>query len=254
MLRALKPILEIQELDMKMVRLVKLKKDRHRELDQLTKTRDEITGRMTEKSEQITEIKQLLRISEREMQEVRQKIAHFESQQDIVKRVEEFNALAQEIAQGEREKLQIQQRLTDSGEKLQGEEESLQSLQDKLSDAEDRVLAIKGEVGQAIGRINDEGKDLKQKRLDLAQESEGEVLGIYERLLKHHRDRVIVSIENRACNGCHILVTAQHENLVRKAARLVFCEHCSRIHFWQESELVTPVAAAKKRRRRVAVT
>lgn len=254
MLRALKPILEIQELDMKMVRLVKLKKDRHRELDQLTKTRDEIADRLSGKSEEIKEIKQLLRLSEREMQEVCEKIAHFESQQDVVKRVEEFNALAQEIAQKERERLQIQQRLTDSGEQLQSEEEIMQSLQDELRDAEDRVQAIKGEVSQAIGRINDEGKDLKQKRHEVAEQTEQEILGIYERLLKHHRDRVIVSIENRACNGCHILVTAQHENLVRKAARLVFCEHCSRIHFWQESELATPTAAAKKRRRRVAVT
>ncbi len=32
------------------------------------------------------------------------------------------------------------------------------------------------------------------------------------------------------------MLTAQDENLVRKGERLVFCEHCSRIHYWQESE------------------
>lgn len=254
MLKSLKPILEIQELDMKMVRLVKLKKDRHRELSVLTKSREEIAVRLEAKETEIAELKHLIRLSEREMQEACEKIARFESQQDVVKRVEEFNALAQEIAQGEREKLQIQQRLTDSGEKLQAEEEIHQNLQTELQDAEQRVMGIKGAVAQAIGRINEEGRDLKDQRLQVVEQADGEILHTYERLLKHHRDRVIVSIENRACNGCHILVTAQHENLVRKAARLVFCEHCSRIHFWQESELAMPVTAAKKRRRRVAVT
>ena len=61
-------------------------------------------------------------------------------------------------------------------------------------------------------------------------------LHIYERLLRNKKDRVVVPIENRTCSGCHIVLTAQHENLVRKGENLVFCEHCSRIHYWQESE------------------
>ena len=46
------------------------------------------------------------------------------------------------------------------------------------------------------------------------------------------------------------MLTAQHENLVRKGENLVFCEHCSRIHYWQESEALEGTAVATKRRRR----
>ena len=66
---------------------------------------------------------------------------------------------------------------------------------------------------------------------------------IYERLLRNKKDRVIVPIENRTCSGCHIVLTAQHENIVRKGENLVFCEHCSRIHYWQESEALEGTAA-----------
>ena len=79
----------------------------------------------------------------------------------------------------------------------------------------------------------------------------------YERLLRNKKDRVIVSIENRTCTGCHIALTAQHENLVRKGDKISFCEHCSRIHYWSEGKEETTDGAAattKRRRRRVIST
>lgn len=97
-------------------------------------------------------------------------------------------------------------------------------------------------------------KVLKKDRDLLAQDADEETLKIYDRLLRNKKDRVIVPIENRTCSGCHIALTAQHENLVRKGKNLVFCEHCSRIHYWQESEALEGSAAATKRRRRKAIT
>ncbi|WP_239978380.1 zinc ribbon domain-containing protein, partial [Candidatus Similichlamydia epinepheli] len=85
----------------------------------------------------------------------------------------------------------------------------------------------------------------------LASEASSDILPIYERLIRHKGDSVVVTIENRACSGCNIIVTAQHENLVRRADRVVFCEHCSRIHYWQDVEESVDLLSSKKRRRRI---
>ena len=90
----------------------------------------------------------------------------------------------------------------------------------------------------------------KEKHLKLQVDQE--IFKIYERLLKNKKDRVVVPIEQRTCSGCHIVLTPQHENLVRKGDRLVFCEHCSRILFWQEIPMVEGEEAAPRRRRRRA--
>ena len=90
----------------------------------------------------------------------------------------------------------------------------------------------------------------KAQRDALVAKADPEVFRIYERLLRNKKDRVVVPIENRCCSGCHIMLTAQDENLVRKGERLVFCEHCSRIHYWQESEALEGTAVATKQRRR----
>ena len=100
--------------------------------------------------------------------------------------------------------------------------------------------------------INEEGSGLKRERDGLVKDADPEALQIYERLLRNKRDRVVVPIENRTCSGCHIMLTPQHENLVRKGEKLIFCEHCSRIHYWQEREHAEDAAGAPKRRRRRA--
>lgn len=69
-------------------------------------------------------------------------------------------------------------------------------------------------------------------------------------LLNNKKDRVVVPLENRVCNGCHISLTAQDENLVRKGEKLIFCEHCSRILYLPESAELEGTAIAPKRRRR----
>jgi predicted nucleic acid-binding Zn-ribbon protein len=95
---------------------------------------------------------------------------------------------------------------------------------------------------------------LKQQRDEMIKGAEPELFGIYERLLRNKKSRVVVPIENRSCSGCHIMLTAQDENMVRKGERIVFCEHCSRILYWSENEIIEGRAAATKRRRRSVKT
>ena len=116
-------------------------------------------------------------------------------------------------------------------------------------------MKSRGKFRRSISKINTEGQHLKQQRDELVSKADSEIFAIYERLLRNKKDRVIVPIENRACSGCHIALTLQHENLVRKGETLVFCEHCSRLHYWQESEAVegTPIATRRRRRRTAKV-
>ena len=130
------------------------------------------------------------------------------------------------------------------------EEEILEKIKQSLNESEESSRNLENEIVNSIRLINQEGLDLSKARDALVKTADPEIMRVYERLLQNKKDRVVVPLENRTCSGCHIALTAQHENLVRKGERLVFCEHCSRIHFWQESEQVEGTAVATKRRRR----
>jgi predicted nucleic acid-binding Zn-ribbon protein len=255
MLEALKVILEIQELDMKMIQLMFLKRQRQKEMDLIHTGQESLHKRVTEKETEIFEVKKLIRLIEGEHAEILEKIKKFESQQNSIKKVDEYNAITHEISAADRERLNKEQRLSDFYDKLAIEEDMLKSLNENLAETEGNSKVAEAEIQESVRQINEEGRVLKAQRDELVDQADSEVFQIYERLLRNKKDRVVVPLENRCCSGCHIMLTAQHENLVRKGERLVFCEHCSRIHYWQESKaLEDTVVATKQRRRRTTKT
>lgn len=250
MLEVLKKILEVQELDMKMIRLMRLKKERQKELRKLGRIKEDLKGQVKKKEDEILQSKSDIKLMELEIQEVVDKIGKLDAQQSSIKKVDEFNALTQEISAAEKQRHAKEQVLSDMMDRLAADEEVLTSLQESYDQTVANSKDLEEEIFESIRQINSEGQEIKVERDTLAKDADPEVLGIYERLLKNKRSRVVVPIENRCCSGCHIMLTAQDENLVRKGERLLFCEHCSRIHFWQESEGLEGTAAAPKRRRR----
>lgn len=253
MLEDLKEILDLQELDMKMLRLMRVKNERLKELRQIEDLRKELRHQTSLKESEIEELGKNIQTLEERIQEVNAKIKKLESQQANIKKADEFNALTQEMTQAERERISLEQKVSDLVDKRVAEEEMLAKINESLKGSEENSLNLEKEIQASIKLINEEGSGLKEQRDSLATNANQEILQIYERLLRNKKDRVVVPIENRTCSGCHIVLTAQHENLVRKGENLVFCEHCSRIHFWQESKALEGTAVATKRRRRRTV-
>jgi predicted nucleic acid-binding Zn-ribbon protein len=252
MLKTLTVILDIQELDMKMLRLLRLKKERQKELENIRAIKENLQEQFALKEEEIFELKKNIRLCEGEVNEVLAEIKKLQAKQNAVKKVEEYNALTHEAAALDRDRAAKEQRLSDMMDKQIAEEDLLKQLKESLASTEENSRALIEEIKESIERINEEGQGLKEARDALVGKADHEVFKVYERLLRNKRDRVVVPIENRCCSGCHIMLTAQDENLVRKGERLVFCEHCSRIHYWQESEVLEGSAAAPKPRRRRA--
>lgn len=250
MLKALKVILEIQELDMKMIQLMMIKKKRQSELDKINTSKVNLKQRAADKDLEIVELKKIILYTESEHAEILEKIKKLESQQVSIRKVDEYNALTHEISAADRERLAKEQRLSDLYDKLAAEEEVAKSLLETLNASVDQAKASEAEIHEGIRQINAEGRALKAERDLLVDQADPEIFRVYERLLRNKKDRVVVPLENRCCSGCHIMLTAQHENLVRKGERLVFCEHCSRIHYWQESTVLEDTGLATKQRRR----
>lgn len=250
MLQSLKVILDIQEFDMKMIRLMRLKKERMKELEHIDSLRQELQKQQSDKQEEIAELSRTISAQEIKIGEIKEKIKKLEAKQNTVKKVDEFNALTQEMTSSERERIATEQITSDLIDKRNLEEEILEKIKESLKQSEESSHTLENEIRESIRLINQEGKELKTGRDALAHTADPEIMRIYERLLNNKKDRVVVPIENRNCSGCHIALTAQHENIVRKGERLVFCEHCSRIHYWQESEQIEGTAVATKRRRR----
>lgn len=252
MLTELKTILDIQEIDMKMIRLLRLRKERMKEIEQIDVLRSELGIQLDEKNKEVDALTLEIQVLEEKIGEVNARIKKLEAQQGSVKKVDEFNALTQEITQTERERINLEHKVSDLVDRKNAEEEILIKIRESLQASEDSSKALQEEIRSTLEEIQSEGHSLYQERDHLVKNADVGMLKIYERLLHNKKDRVIVPIENRICTGCHIALTAQHENVVRKSDNLVFCEHCSRIHYWPEQEAQELEDSSKRRRKRKA--
>jgi hypothetical protein len=252
MLKTLKEILDIQELDMKMIRLIRLRSERQKEINHLDKLRKDLEIQASQKRDEIVEYEKEIHTLEQKLELLKTRLKQLDDQQSLIKKVDEFNALTQEMSNLEKEKVHVEQQVSDLTDKMNMEKEVLEKIDASLKESYEASKTIEKEIFESIDQINAEGRVLKGKRDEVAKQADSLFLEIYDKLLKNKRDRVVVPIENRTCTGCHIMLTPQHENLVRKQEKLVFCEHCSRIHYWQEQEVPEEGKTTLKRRRRRA--
>jgi uncharacterized protein len=250
MLKALKIILDVQEIDMQMIQLMRLKNERQKDLANINSVKTDLRLKAQSKENDNLELKKVIRLLEGEVAEVKSKIKKLEAQQSSIKKVDEFNALSHEMSQADRERVVKEQRVSAHLDELVAAEEALRAINESLKTTIENSKVLESEIQDGINRINAEGRILKAQRDSLVAKADPEVFRVYERLLRNKKDRVVVPIENRCCSGCHIMLTAQDENLVRKGERLVFCEHCSRIHYWPESQALEGTAVETKQRRR----
>jgi uncharacterized protein len=254
MAEALQDILQIQELDIKMIRLMQMKKARQDELLEIASIHDELIDQLSSKEDELSEMGQSCLELEKRIDECTANIKRLEGHQSSIKKIDEFNALTKEISLLEREKSGLENELSTLVDQKSIEEEVLEKTKETLNISDKNNVSLKAEIRDTIIKINSEGQELKAKRDALAEKADQSILEIYEKLLRNKKDRVVVPIENRICQGCHIALTAQHEVLVRKQENLVFCDHCSRIHYYNgdEGEAEVDVKAVKRRRRKTA--
>ena len=101
MSQGLKEILPIQELDMQMIQLMRLKNERQKELNSVVAIKNNLHQQVMLKESEIIEIKKDVRLTEGEVKEISNNIKKLESQQNQVKKVDEFNDLSHEISRAE---------------------------------------------------------------------------------------------------------------------------------------------------------
>ena len=131
---------------MQMMQLSKLKKDRAEELSNLRSIKSDLDKQVSLKNKEIEELKKAIRLFEGEVSDIQVKLKKLESQQNSVKKVDEFNALTQEIATAERERSTKEQRLSDMYDKLAAEEDMLHGLKGTLESTAQSSTQLEQEI------------------------------------------------------------------------------------------------------------
>lgn len=162
-----------------------------------------------------------------------EQISKYKSQQMLVKKNDEYQALTHEIEQTEAK----------IGEAEESEIKVLYELDTervKAKAAEQAILVEIAKEQAQLGRIDEREQ---QARADLAgaQEEVGkarstvqaELLPRYDRLAKTAGLPVVVALQGGKCGGCHLKVSNGVETEARKGTEIVTCDNCGRVLYFE---------------------
>jgi predicted nucleic acid-binding Zn-ribbon protein len=179
-------------------RMMKLRRQKERELE-------EITDQLRKRQGRLFEIKTNQEYSAvlKEIEGLKQKISSLE--EDILMLLDQIEVAVK--ARGEEEQ-QVRSKETEGRGEKQRQEAELRRLQGRLAELQ----------GDRQGR---------------SKEVESSLLQQYVRLLKSRAGLAVAPVRDGSCEGCHVALTPQLYNEVRRNEEILTCERCGRILYWK---------------------
>jgi hypothetical protein len=183
---------------------------------------------------------------ESDIQSHQQKIAKFRDQSLDVKTNEQYKALMHEIefTQAEIRKaedkiLEIMEggELFDRQVKASESELKIQSAQVEKEKEEARALTAKDDAAL---------KELQSERQSIRSGMQGDLLDLYDRVLKARKTAIAEAREQR-CTACFVLLRPQKWNEIKAGGEIFTCDSCGRILFYDPAHEPPPPEPEKKK-------
>ena len=169
---------------------------------------------------------------ETEMAEIEEQILKYRSQQLLVKKNEEYQALTHEIERGQGKVSDLEEKEI---ELLYELDDARKALVKETADASERIEM----ENRALVRLDEKEVNLKGE-IDGAKEALASVqaemdkqsMSIYRRVSRGLKFPIIVAQKNGTCQACHMKVSAAVDVEVRKGIEITTCDSCGRILYW----------------------
>jgi predicted nucleic acid-binding Zn-ribbon protein len=175
----------------------------------------------------------LRRQQERELEEVTDQLKKRQSRLFEIKTNQEYSAVLKEI-EGLKHKVSVLEEailvLLDQIEvELKARAEEEQRVRSSEAEALRDTQRKEAELRQLRGRLS----ELQGARKGRSKNVELSLLQQYLRLLKSRAGLAVAPARDGSCEGCHVALTPQLYNEVRRNEEILTCERCGRILYWR---------------------
>jgi len=182
---------------------------------------------------EIDNMQKLRRQKERDLEEANRELKKRQSRLYEIKTNQEYSAvlkeiegLKQKVSTLEEEILLLLDQIEDAMKARAQEEGRVRFKQAEfLSDKQRR----EGELQELKGRLS----ALQGAREAQSRGVEMSLLQQYLRLLKSRAGLAVAPARDGSCEGCHVALTPQLYNEVRRSEEILTCERCGRILYWK---------------------
>jgi predicted nucleic acid-binding Zn-ribbon protein len=162
----------------------------------------------------------------RELKKRQGRLFEIKTNQEYTATLKEVEGLKQKISTLEEEIL-ISLDESDGAAKIRHQEE------EKARVAQAEFLKNKQQREDELRKLQDRLSVLRKTRERRSGNVEASLLQVYLRLLKSRDGLAVANATGRSCEGCHVTLTPQLYNEIRRNEAIRTCEGCGRILYWK---------------------
>jgi predicted nucleic acid-binding Zn-ribbon protein len=235
MRETLEMLKKLQEIDQKVDQLAHSKVDLPGEIDILKKQVQDLKDLIAEGEDKLAQLEREKREEELGLQTAQDELRKYQEQLYRIKTNREYDAIQAEI---DAQKARISEHeenilniMTTSDELTETLEQQRQELESQKVENVPKWEQLENELSS----IEDKMAIEKDHRKNVTVRLDQRVLAAYERIRRGKNGLAIVAIRKRACGGCFKTLPPQKIQEVRKTERIMTCENCGRILYWDEN-------------------
>jgi predicted nucleic acid-binding Zn-ribbon protein len=177
--------------------------------------------------------KKSIRAKEKDLEVSAAKRAKSEARLYEVKTNKEYSAVLVEIEEIKQEKARIEEEIL---AQMEVQERCAGQIQEGEASLTLREAQAQREEAAARARLQALESDLdilRASRESLVRQFPRDLLGSYDRILRHRNGAAVVQVlPGGICGGCRVTLTPQRFHEIRQQSSLYTCESCGRYQYW----------------------
>lgn len=229
MQKDIKVLLRVQEEDITIRSLKRESQVLPEKLKAIKEKQKEAENRVKEKQEEIKKIQVAHKELEIDFETKQGDIKKHETQLFQLKTNEEYKAMQKQINDVKFECGLLEDKILEKLEQIEKVQKELKDVEDVLASAKQNVGTREKEIKSKIDAITSDIQRIQKERDELTQGVSVEFLRKYESIFSNKQDAALVSVENKTCQGCHMILPPNVINEVKKSTGFVICDNCARI-------------------------
>lgn len=228
----LQALIDLQELDLRLVQLQARIKQIPGEIQLLERRVGEARSRSERSQHKLQEANRERRRLEGEVELLRGKLSRYRSQQLEVKSNREYQILLNEIGNTQETISAKEDEIIVCLLAIDDQEEELRRVRLKLAEEEKEISALRKELEDFVGQSEDELSRLHEERERIRRAIPEGLLRQYERIASVRNGVALAEVRDQACQGCHVKLRPQLCAELRTNQQIALCESCNRILYY----------------------
>ena len=233
MSRELSQLIELQELDLEIIRMTdrlsKIPVERENVENEFKEQAAEFLALKTRHEQKIANRKQLeidLASAQEHHEKFKQDLMRVTNEKEYATALREIDVTKKQVSSYETEILKNLEEV----EKFEGELNRLApDVEKKRGDVDRLLLMLDQEADQSQRAL----ERLRAKRAELVANFPKSQLATYERMSKTKRGQALSEVRDGVCTACRVKVRPKVFSDVRKGDQMIVCENCGRILYYR---------------------